>query len=71
MIKEAKTGRPGPDDFHKKQADKYTALLKEGQVDVVEYHFFRNTRGGKYGPTPALRKYLEDRGIKVFIWPYD
>jgi hypothetical protein len=50
------------------QINKDLELLRSaGQVKGVVWHFFRDSRNGKIGPSKPLRKELEKRGILVVI----
>ncbi len=57
----------GPHDYKGHivaQVAKDRALLKSGQVASVEWHFYKDPKGGS-GLTARLRKELTDAGIKI------
>ncbi len=51
----------------REQMLKDAELLRKGKVNGVTWHFFRRHRDQSIGPSDALRKELEERGIVIVI----
>lgn len=68
LFHEAKFGYTSKTESVEGQIAKDLELLRSaGQVKGVVWHFFRDSRNGKIGPSKPLRKELEKRGILVVI----
>lgn len=68
LFHEAKFGYTSKNEAVENQIAKDLELLRSaGQVKGVVWHFFRDSRNGKVGPSKPLRKELEKRGIIVVI----
>ena len=66
-IAEAKYGYVTATEFIRKQVAKDAFLLREGIVDVVEWHFYISQQTGLGGASQTLLKMLFDAGIKVIF----
>ena len=64
-IYESKYGRASLSEFIKTEIKRDSILLKNKQVDSVEWHFFVSETTGKGGPTKPLLEALLEAGIKV------
>lgn len=64
---ESKVGRVSNRSSTRRQYEKDAELLKKKEVRSVEWHFTRSSTTDKGGPTPALERALEKRGIKVVV----
>ncbi|MDF2667766.1 MAG: hypothetical protein K0R67_72 [Paenibacillus sp.] len=68
LFHEAKFGYTSKTESIEHQIAKDLELIQTaGQVRGVVWHFFRDSRNGKLGPSKPLRKELEKRGIIVVI----
>ncbi|MEG2712541.1 MAG: hypothetical protein RR988_05900 [Clostridia bacterium] len=64
---ESKVGYASKTKFIQKQVAKDLKLLQKGDIEDIQWHFFKSSITGKIGPSQPLRKLLEDNGIKVII----
>jgi len=53
--------------FVRNQILKDAELLERGEISAAAWHFFKSPKTGKIGPTPAVRKLLEEKGIQIII----
>jgi hypothetical protein len=68
LFHEAKFGYTSKTESVERQIIKDLELIQNAeQVKGVVWHFFRDSRNGKIGPSKPLRKQLERRGILVVI----
>ncbi|WP_127584521.1 hypothetical protein [Paenibacillus koleovorans] len=68
LFHEAKFGYISKSEAVERQLAKDLELLETaGPIKGVVWHFFRDSRNGKLGPSKPLRKELEKRGILVII----
>lgn len=65
---EAKVGYTPLTDFVKKQVEKDAILMQEKQINGAVWHFYRSTQTGEIGPSEPLRSFLQEKGIKYFIY---
>ncbi len=67
IANESKVGRVGMKAFVRNQILKDAELLERGEISAAAWHFFKSPKTGKIGPTPAVRKLLEEKGIQIII----
>ena len=53
--------------FVKEEALKDAALMREGAIDIVKWHFYKSAIISKMEPSKPLKEFLEILGIKVVI----
>jgi hypothetical protein len=64
---EAKTGLAKLSPFVQRQIDKDVALLAQGRVTKLEWHFYPSAASDTIGPTRELLDELRNRGIDYII----
>lgn len=65
IIYETKYGKASLSEFIKTEIERDALLLKNGEVNKVEWHFFVSEKTGKGGPTKPLLEALFEAGIEV------
>lgn len=64
---ESKVGFTRLTSFVQKQVLKDVELREAGIIGKAVWHFYRSAITGKIGPSPQLKQFLKDNGIKYII----